>query len=84
MSKKTHYGKPAELILEVMAIDAEARRLERERIADITTSDIVQDDVELVEDLVGMGHGAWDTVDPREIIVACVKVVCAKLADKDR
>lgn len=27
--------------------------------------------VELVEDLVGMGHGAWDMVDPKELIAAC-------------
>lgn len=30
--------------------------------------------IEAVEDECGMGSGAWDTIDPREIILAVVKV----------
>ena len=26
-----------------------------------------------VENIVGMGHGAWDCIDPKEIVVAAVK-----------
>lgn len=36
---------------------------------------ITDEIVEKVESSVGMGHGAWDMVDPREIINASVEAV---------
>lgn len=44
----------------------------------ITKNDVMritEDDVEAVELAVGMGHGAWDCVDPKEIIAAAYKVM---------
>lgn len=38
---------------------------------DVTIDD---DFVELVEDEVGMGHGAWDMEDPKEICAAVLKI----------
>jgi len=32
---------------------------------------ITEEMVDRVEELVGTGRGAWDMVDPREIIAAC-------------
>jgi hypothetical protein len=36
---------------------------------------ITDEDVEAVERAVGMGHGAWDCVDPRTIISAAVALL---------
>jgi len=44
--------------------------------------EITEDDIAAVENEIGMGCGAWDMVDHRELILACVKVVCRKTGDK--
>ncbi len=37
--------------------------------------DMISDEfVEKVEDLIGMSHGGWDMVDPKEIIEAVLEV----------
>ena len=40
----------------------------------IEYADITDDDLESLEDEVGMGRGAWDMVDHRELLIACVKI----------
>ena len=50
----------------------------RDRLPSLKCEDITEDDLEAVEDLIGMGRGAWDMVDHRELVLACVKVVCGK------
>ena len=35
---------------------------------------ITDEDVEKVEDIVGMACGAWDMVDPKELIAACLSL----------
>jgi hypothetical protein len=44
-------------------------------IDELTYDDITDADVELVEDLMSMGAGAWDMVNHRELVWACFKVV---------
>lgn len=46
----------------------------------INVEDITEADIAAVEDEIDMGRGAWDMVDHRELILACVKVVCGKSA----
>jgi hypothetical protein len=41
----------------------------------VTEEDVTVDDVEAVEDEVGMGRAAWDCVDPKDLIVTCVNVM---------
>ena len=70
----------AKEIIEILAIDAEARRLERERLAALKYEDITKEDLDTVEGLIGMSRAAWDMVDHRELVLACVKAVCMKSA----
>ena len=63
---------------DVFAACNEAAVVERERLASIELDEITEQDIEAVEDEIGMGRGAWDLVDHRELILACVKVVCGK------
>jgi hypothetical protein len=44
-------------------------------LAEITIDDITDEHVEAVEDLIGMGRGAWDMVKHRELLLACVQVI---------
>jgi hypothetical protein len=44
-------------------------------LAEITIEDITDEHVEAVEDLIGMGRGAWDMVKHRELLLACVQVI---------
>lgn len=37
--------------------------------------EIADELVDAVEEEVGMGHGAWDTIDPRRVIAAVKKVL---------
>ena len=69
----------AKEIVEILAIDAEARRLERERLSSLKIEDITEEDLDTVEGFIGMGRGAWDMVDHRELVLACVKTVCMKV-----
>ena len=39
-----------------------------------TTTEVREPTVESVEAEVGMGHAAWDTIDPREIIRAVLRL----------
>ena len=39
---------------------------------------VTEADVEAVEDEMGMGRGAWDMVDHRELLRACAKVLVEK------
>lgn len=43
-----------------------------------TPSNVTEEDIQAVEDIAGMGCGAWDTIDPREIIAASVHVMSGK------
>lgn len=43
-----------------------------------TLSNVTEEDIQAVEDLAGIGRGAWDTIDPREIIAASVYVMSGK------
>lgn len=61
---------------ELVAIDRSARELERERLSSLTAEEITEEDLDAIEGLLGMGRGAWDMVDHRELVVACVKIVC--------
>ena len=45
----------------------------------IGAKDISDEDVEAVEEEVGMGCGAWDCVNPKEIVAASLKIMAAKL-----
>jgi hypothetical protein len=67
-------------LAEVLAACNEAAVLERERLVSIELGEITEEDIEAVEGEIGMGRGAWDMVDHRELILACVKVVCGKSA----
>jgi len=60
------------------AVDAWNRRAGQ--LASIQVDEITEANVEAVENEIGMGRGAWDMVDHRELILACVKVVCGKSA----
>lgn len=62
----------------ISQLRTEAAVVERERLASIDVEDITAADIAAVEDEIGMGRGAWDMVDHRELILACVKVVCGK------
>lgn len=42
--------------------------------ADVEPEDITPEMVEAVEAAVGMGSGAWDCVDPKEIIAAALNL----------
>lgn len=42
--------------------------------------DITDDQLDRVENAVGMGHNAWDCVDPKEIIAAAVAVMAPAYA----
>jgi hypothetical protein len=39
---------------------------------------VTEEDVEAVESEIGMGRGAWDMVDHRELLKACAKVLIEK------
>lgn len=65
-------------LADVFAACNEAAIGERERLANLEVDEITEEDIEAVESEVGMGRGAWDMVDHRELIMACVKVVCGK------
>ena len=67
-------------LADVFAACNEAAAVERERLASIERDEITEEDIEAVENELGMGRGAWDMVDHRELILACVKVVCGKSA----
>jgi hypothetical protein len=57
-----------------------AAAVERDRLASIAIDEITEDDIESVENEIGMGRHAWGMVDYRELILACIKVVCSKSA----
>jgi hypothetical protein len=46
------------------------------------TPEVDDEFVEQVEDELGMGHGAWDMIDPEEICRAVLKVAAEKLLEK--
>ncbi|ELS01196.1 hypothetical protein Xen7305DRAFT_00008980 [Xenococcus sp. PCC 7305] len=64
---------------------AEAETLQR-CIDSLVIAKLTDEDVEEVEDLVGMGCGAWDTVDPKEIMYHAYSYLKKKeaIAIKDR
>jgi hypothetical protein len=43
----------------------------------VKPEDVTDDQLDRIENAVGMGHKAWDCVDPKEIIAAAVSVVNA-------
>ncbi len=45
----------------------------------IEAKDVSDADVEAVEEAVGLGCGAWDCEDPKEIIAASLNIMAAKL-----
>lgn len=48
------------------------------RLSSFEKGDISEDDVDAIEGLIGMGAGAWDMEDPRDIVVACCKHMVSK------
>ena len=56
----------------------------QQKFDDLTTADLTEDDIYMVELEVGMGRAAWDTIEPAELILACAKVVLErKLLDDE-
>lgn len=47
------------------------------------TDEVIDQLVDAVEDEVGMGAGAWDTIDPRKIAAAFVYVLSTPADDGD-
>lgn len=48
------------------------------KFADLKYEDITESDLYTIEGLISMGRGAWDMVDHRELVLACVKAVRMK------